>query len=150
MGWGSGQSVTDRRSLLAWTGGILAVGIAGCTDTPSADTTGTETPTRSTTIPDALDDTLVGLYQAENRTDYAATHDLMYADGRVDVVMVLTDGGNLPTGYDLTVTAHHDHLIQARARVSDLPALAQEDGVRYVRPPRTGTADGASGVSTDA
>lgn len=132
-----------RRRFLATIGTILLLVVgAGCLGVPAADPP-RESPTTSTTtpsptaqpMPDSLDSRLAALYAATDRADYADTHGLAYADGRVAVVIELRPGGELPREYDVAVTARHDELVQATVPVDDLPDLAREDDVKYVRPP---------------
>lgn len=142
----------QRRLPLAAIGTLLLVLGAGCLGVPAADaphdthTTSQTTTTAPTTqsMPDALDSRLAGLYSATDRADYADTHDLAYADGRVEVVVELHPGADLPGGYDVEVTARHDELVQATVAVDDLPALAREDDIRYVRPPHRPETDGST------
>ncbi|UWG46958.1 ABC-type Fe3+-hydroxamate transport system, periplasmic component [Halanaeroarchaeum sp. HSR-CO] len=144
-----------RRTLVATIAVLVLAVVAGCAGGPVSDGTGDETTTvrptptteATTTMPDALDSTLAGLVQADDRDAYAETHDLDYDDGRVAVVVELQPDAELPEGYDLNVTARHDELVQAWVQVEDLPSLASEEEVRFVRPPHTPEADGQSGVS---
>lgn len=146
----------DRRRTLVATAAVLLLAVAaGCTggpvaDVPTGDETSIEQPTSTTgqtTMSDALASILVGLVQADDRAAYAETHGLDYEDDRVGVVIELQPDADLPEGYDLAITASHDEMVQARAPVEDLPPLASEEGVRYVRPPHSPEADGPSGAS---
>ena len=147
---------------------VVLVALSGCLTAsgPSADTasgtaTATETETPATT-PAALDSQLAGLVAADNRTAYAEASGLDYdagatagtagttaqgdTDGRVRAVVVLDANATLPGGYDLSVVARADELVEVRVAVDDLSALAREDGVRLVRPPQTPAAGGTGGA----
>lgn len=142
------------RPLLATVAVLLLVVGAGCATIPgpTGTTASTTTPpsattTTTTNMPDALDSRLAGLYSAENRTEYADTHGLEYDDGQVEVVVELASGADLPDGYDVTVTARHDELVQAWVDVDDLPGIASDEDVGFVRPPHTPDTDKSAGGS---
>lgn len=83
-----------------------------------------------------LDDRLVGLVEADDRSAYAADAELVHDDGRVLVVVELRSGGDLPSSPSVDVERRHESLVEGRVAVDDLPSLATADGVEYVRPPR--------------
>jgi len=146
---------------------VALVGLSGCLATtgPSATPTATASDATATATatpaepPAALDSRLAGLVAAQNRSAYATDSGLDYesdagtagtadegGDGRVRGVVVLEANATLPEGYDLELLARADGLVEVRVAVDDLHALASEDGVRQVRPPRTPGADATGGV----
>jgi hypothetical protein len=82
----------------------------------------------------ALYPPLPGLITAENRTTYAAEHDLEYEAGTVDVEIIL-DGEERPNEYLETVERQYDELVLATVDVDDLRSLANDPRVRAVRRP---------------
>ena len=137
---------------------VVLVTLSGClTASRPAPATASGTATETET-PAALDSQLAGLVAADNRTAYAEANGLDYdagaattagqseADGRVRAVVVLETNATLPEGYDLGVVASADNLVEVRVAVDDLPALARDDGVQLVRPPRTPAAGGTGGT----
>lgn len=148
---------------------VALVAFSGCLAAPSTDATATtnatatESPDRAGTEtasepPAALDGQLAGLVTADNRTAYAEANGLDYernrtvgtatttgtdASVRVRAVVVLEANATLPEGYALDVVASADELVEVRVAADDLYPLAREDGVRFVRPPRTPAAAGA-------
>lgn len=135
------------RQLLA---GLFAVGLlflAGCTgpgspvsDSPTAEAPPSESPTTTgatatPTRPPDLDRRLYDLVTAENRTAYAAQHDLAYENGSVQVVIELAEGRSLPSDYEVAVEVRDDGRVQGAVAVDDLIGLARHENVTAVRPP---------------
>jgi hypothetical protein len=84
-----------------------------------------------------LDETLVGLVEADDRSTYADREGLAYDGGRVRVVVELRDGADPPSSPPFDATARHGSLVEGSVAVEALPSLATTDGVAYVRPPQT-------------
>lgn len=84
---------------------------------------------------------LASLADADDREAVADRYDLAYdADAdRVQVLIEADPGADPLAGYDAEIEASHDlddlRLIEAAVDVDDLHAIADEDGVRYVRTP---------------
>ena len=142
---------------------VALVALTGCLATPGASSSGTATGTATGAGPPAaLDSRLAGLVAADNRSAYAADSGLDYesnrtvgtavvtgrpdGDGSVRAVVVLDANATLPEGYDFHVVASADGLVEVRVAIDDLCALAREDGVQFVRPPRTPAAAGTGGT----
>jgi hypothetical protein len=102
------------------------------TPTPTATDGGGATPTKHP----ALESVLVRLIAAENRTAFAADHDLRLRDGKVLVVIELVEGESIPGGFEVDVTSSHDELVQAYVPIDELSALAEHRNVSFVRTPR--------------
>ncbi|ADQ69410.1 hypothetical protein C499_12590 [Halogeometricum borinquense DSM 11551] len=145
---------STRRRFVAGVVSVRAVGLAGClggrpgNETGSSgkmgETGGSETqtataPTESspTTVTDTarehLGNGLVGLVEADSRSAYADSAGVAYDEGHVRIVVELGSEGNLPSSPTVDVKNRHESLVEGRAAVEDLPALAAADEVSYVR-----------------
>lgn len=148
---------STRRRFVAGLVSVRVAGLSGClgghptTEAGSSGTgerdgtgTGTATPSaerRPVTVDadarERLDDTLVGLVEADDRSAYADREGLTYDEGRVLVVVELRGGADPPSSPPFDATARHGSLVEGRVAVEALPALATADGVASVRPPQT-------------
>lgn len=154
---------STRRRFVTGLGSACVAGLSGCLggdtgDGSSSGKTGetdgnqtqTATPTdgESLRVSDAarerLDDRLVGLVEADDRSAYADSAELAYDDGRVLVVVELRTGSDLPATPPVNVENRHESLVEGRVAVDDLPALATAEAVEYVRPTRAPTTHGTS------
>lgn len=126
---------------------VAAVALqTGCTDTvptnetqangnPNSDNqTMNETNASGSGEATVLYEPLPGLITAENRTAYAAEHELEYETGAV-VVEIILEGEESPTEYITTVDRQNDRLVLGTVAVEDLRPLANDSRVRAVRRP---------------
>ena len=94
---------------------------------------------------DGLAPELAGLVDSQSKQTYAAENGLSMDGQSVLVVIELSSGESLPSGYNVRVTARAQMdgqtQIQGYAPVSELQSLAQEQRVAYVRAPETAVAD---------
>lgn len=83
----------------------------------------------------SLESTLAELVDADDREDFADERGLTLRDGRVEVVVELQAGRELPEEFDVGVQSRHEHLLQAFVAVDDLVPLSEHENVSYVRLP---------------
>jgi len=136
----------NRRRLVGQIAVTTVILQAGCVDTvPTNETeadsdadsdnqTMDETNSTESGEAEALYAPLPGLISAENRTAYAAEHDLQYSDGVVSVEIIL-EGDERPTKYIAEVDGQYDELVRGTVAVEDLRPLADDSRVRAVRRP---------------
>lgn len=125
--------------------GLLLAGTGCLTSPPDADTSTAPTPTTNTPMetpsydkpPSGLDTTLYELVQADNRTAFAATHQLSLHDQTVMVEIRLRENRSIPDSPALTVTDRYDRVIEARVNVDGLISLANDESIAQIRPIQT-------------
>jgi len=136
----------NRRAFVGQLAAIIILVQTGCMDTLPAN--GTQSDGGATSENQTMDKTnttgsgeatalyppLPGLLTAENRTAYAAEHDLEYKGGAVDVEIIL-EGEERPTEYLESVDRQYDELVLATVAVENLRPLANDSRVRAVRQP---------------
>lgn len=102
---------------------------------PDADNrTMNETNTTGSDEATALYPPLPGLITAENRTAYAAEHDLQYEEGAVSVEVLLA-GEEQPSEYMTDIDGQYGELLRGTVAVEELRPLANDSRVRAVRRP---------------
>lgn len=142
-----------------WAFGLAAVvflmGACGPSDSSAAAPTSTvatppqPSPVATTKLPSPndkeqardcprLDSQLFQLSRSGDPQGFAAQAGLDLGSSGVRVVIELRWGAELPSGHGLTVEARYANLVQARAPIANLCALAQEAGVASVAPPARG------------
>lgn len=149
--------------LLLLSAGCSEAGDAGGAVTPTPTTVGTPAATDSTTSPtptatatpdetgdDApptrsgpanLSSTLYGLTTAEDPAAYADTRGLAFRDGRVEVLVALSPGRDLPAGFDADSLARRGDAVRAAVPVASLVGLSEHPNVTAVREPPEPAAD---------
>lgn len=144
------RAATSSATTSVTTGEVTGTADAEVTETSTDAPTGTDEDPAITHATDAskdhpsLDSRLVGLLNAENRTDYAASRDLDLRNGSVLVVVELRPNRSLPPDFDADVRARHENLVQAWVPLDELGVLADHANVRFVRPPHEPATDSPS------
>ena len=114
---------------------LLVAGGAGCNQT-GHPVSSEPKPSVSPGDYPKLKGSLFQLTQAEDPAEFAAQHELSFAQGRVQVTVELQSGQTaLPSGYNFEITSQFQNRFDVLVPVSELLRLAQEPQVRSIRPP---------------
>jgi len=128
-GWGCAARSAARLKLRRTAALVLSLLAVGCGPLLSFDKK--EAPADCP----RLDSQLLQLANASDPRAYATERRFDYRDGMVRVIVELRNGAELPTGHGLAVEARNANLVQGRAPVDRLCALAADSSVASVRPP---------------
>jgi hypothetical protein len=117
----------------------ILLALAGCLGgVPADDLQGTETPaTRNTTVEmndsrAGLGPTLAEYVCSDNRTRFAAEHDIRLNEQRIVVGVKMTEGRTFPDGFDAVEVRRSARLTRVSVAPESLESLARHENVSYV------------------
>jgi hypothetical protein len=128
---------STRRALLATASSALLAGcLSNADDGPdSGNGSGGEGDGSGDKVP-GLESDLRGIVEAQNRTAYASENGLELNNGTVLVVVELSDGARMPSGFGTRTRNRNDGMVETYVPVGDLIELAGHENVSLVRKPR--------------
>jgi PBP1b-binding outer membrane lipoprotein LpoB len=128
---------------------FFVVVFAGCSGGAGANISDTTAPTVETTsqpsitsvgkTPNAqkkplnLDSVLYKLTEANRPKRFASNHSLTLKDGRVEVMIELMSGRDLPQKFNIQIESRRNELVQATVPVDELRSLSEHQNVSYIR-----------------
>jgi hypothetical protein len=96
-----------------------------------------------------IDSALVSLINSSNKDEFAEQNSINYRDGKVQVVLEMSEGATVPERYNVTTETTYSgqgkNLAQVRVPVSSLVSISEEEGIDYVRLPTRSDANTAAG-----
>lgn len=101
-----------------------------------------------------IDSALVSLINSSNKDEFAEQNSINYRDGKVQVVLEISEGATVPEGYNVTTETTYSgqgkNLAQVRVPVSSLVSISEEESIDYVRLPTSSDANTAAGDKEQA